>query len=56
MLKLDREIGSIVPSKIADFAVLGDDATAVDPMALKGVPVFGVVSGGVVYMLRAACL
>ncbi len=50
-LKLDREIGSIVPGKIADFAVLGDDPTAVDPMALKDVPVLGTVSGGVVHML-----
>ena len=50
-LRLDTEIGSIEPGKIADFAVLGEDPTAVDPMALKDVPVLGTVSGGRVHML-----
>lgn len=45
-LKLDGEIGSIESGKIADFAVLGADPTAVDPAALKDVPVLGTVSGG----------
>jgi len=45
-LKMDREIGSIETGKRADFAVLGDDPTAVDPMALKDVPVLGTVLGG----------
>ena len=50
-LKLDAEIGSVSVGKRADFAVLGDDPTAVDPMALKDVPVLGTVSGGVVHLL-----
>jgi len=50
-LKLDTEIGSIEPGKIADFAVLGQDPTTVDPMALKDVPVLGTVSGGQVHLL-----
>ncbi|TMM55173.1 amidohydrolase [Sulfitobacter sabulilitoris] len=50
-LKLDSEIGSIETGKIADFAVLGDDPLAVDPMALKDVPVLGTVSGGQVHLL-----
>lgn len=50
-LKLDTELGSIEPGKIADFAVLGQDPTAVDPMALKDVPVLGTVSGGEVHLL-----
>lgn len=45
-LGLDAEIGSIETGKIADFAVLGDDPTAVDPGALKDVPVLGTVNGG----------
>lgn len=45
-LKLDAEIGSIETGKRADFAVLGEDPTAVDPMALKDVPVNGIVFGG----------
>ncbi len=50
-LKLDGEIGSIQTGKAADFAVLGDDPTAVDPMALRDVPVLGTVMGGRVHLL-----
>lgn len=50
-LKLDAEIGSISAGKIADFAVLGDDPTAVEPLALKDVPVLGTVSSGVPHLL-----
>ncbi len=50
-LKLDKEIGSIETGKRADFAVLGQDPTAVDPMALKDVPVLGTVFGGRVALL-----
>lgn len=50
-LKMDREIGSIETGKRADFAVLGDDPTAVDPMAIKDVPVLGTVLGGRVQLL-----
>ncbi len=50
-LRLDTEVGSIEPGKIADFAVLGEDPTQVAPMALKDVPVLGTVSGGQVHLL-----
>lgn len=50
-LKMDREIGSIETGKRADFAVLGDDPTAVDPMTIKDVPVRGTVLGGRVQLL-----
>ncbi|MDE4097353.1 amidohydrolase [Phaeobacter gallaeciensis] len=50
-LRLDDEIGSIETGKKADFAVLGEDPTAVDSMALKDVPVLGTVSGGRVHLL-----
>ena len=46
-LKLDGEIGSIECGKRADFCVLHDDPTAVDPMALKDVRVWGTVLGGI---------
>ena len=49
-LKMDHEIGSIETGKRADFAVLGDDPTAVDPMALKDVPVLGTVLDGRVHL------
>lgn len=46
-IKMDHEVGSIEPGKLADFAVLEDDPLAVDPMALKDIPVWGTVLGGV---------
>ncbi|MBO9449404.1 amidohydrolase [Tropicibacter sp. R16_0] len=49
-LKLDAEIGSIETGKRADFAVLDQDPTAVDPMALKDVQINGIVFGGKVQM------
>lgn len=49
-LKLDDEIGSIECGKRADFAVLGDDPTSVDPAALKDVPVLGTVLGGNIHL------
>lgn len=49
-LKLDHEIGSIEPGKIADFAILGDDPTMTDPTTLKDVPVLGTVSGGRIHL------
>lgn len=48
-LKLDGEVGSIECGKRADFAVLGEDPTAVSPEALKDVPVWGTVQGGRVF-------
>lgn len=45
-LRMDGDVGSIEAGKRADFAVLGDDPTAVDPMALRDVPVLGTVTGG----------
>lgn len=50
-LRLDSEIGSIEAGKIADFAVLGADPTAVAPETLKDVPVLGTVSGGVLHLI-----
>lgn len=48
-LKLDHEIGSIECGKRADFAVLLDDPTAVDPSTLKDVQVWGTVLSGRVF-------
>jgi predicted amidohydrolase YtcJ len=46
VLKLDHAVGSIQTGKFADFCVLGDDPLAVDPTALKDVPVVATVLGG----------
>ncbi|MDH3660969.1 MAG: amidohydrolase family protein, partial [Alphaproteobacteria bacterium] len=48
-LKLDGEIGSIEAGKHADFAVLEDDPTEVDPVELKDVGVWGTVQGGRIF-------
>jgi predicted amidohydrolase YtcJ len=48
-LKLDGEVGSVECGKRADFAVLEDDPTQVDPTALKEVRVWGTVQGGRVF-------
>ncbi len=45
-LRMDHLVGSIEPGKWADFAVLDEDPTAVEPQALKDVPVWGTVTGG----------
>jgi predicted amidohydrolase YtcJ len=48
-LKLDDEIGSIESGKRADFCVLEQDPTDVDPDKLRDVPVWGTVLGGRVF-------
>ena len=48
-LKLDGEVGSIECGKRADFCVLNDDPTAVDPMRLKDMSPWGTVQGGRVF-------
>lgn len=49
LLGAEGEIGSIRPGKKADFAVLGQDPFAVDPMRLCAVPVVATVIGGAVW-------
>ena len=45
-LGLEHEIGSIRPGKKADFTVLEQDPYAVDPLALKDIPIWGTVLEG----------
>lgn len=45
-LGLEDEIGSIRPGKRADFTVLERDPTAVDPLELKDIPIWGTVLDG----------
>lgn len=48
-LRLDAEVGSIECGKRADFCVLEDDPFAVPSMALRDLPVWGVVQDGRVF-------
>ena len=50
-LHLDAEIGSIETGKAADFAILGEDPTEIDPQDLHKVPVLGTVHGGRVHLI-----
>lgn len=45
-LRLEQEMGSIAPGKVANFTVLENDPLAVDPMKLKDVPIWGTVFEG----------
>ena len=49
LLHRDHEIGSLRVGKRADFTVLGSDPLAVEPMAIKDVPVLATILGGRVF-------
>ncbi|MCP4185251.1 MAG: amidohydrolase [Hyphomicrobiales bacterium] len=46
-LKMDGKVGSIEVGKWADFVILEDDPTSVDPRVLNDIEVWGTVLGGV---------
>jgi predicted amidohydrolase YtcJ len=48
-LKLDHEIGSIEPGKLADFAVLDANPFEIPPLDLKDINVWGTVVGGRIF-------
>ncbi|WP_374818859.1 amidohydrolase [Brucella grignonensis] len=47
ILRLDHKLGSIEVGKYADFTILKDDPYTVEPKALKDIPIWGTVLGGV---------
>jgi len=49
VLQKEKEIGSIVPGKIADFTILEQDPLTVDPKQLKDIPVWGNIFEGKIY-------
>jgi predicted amidohydrolase YtcJ len=52
LLKLEKEIGSIVPGKRADFAVLGQDPYAVPTLDIKDIPVKATVFDGKIFRTK----
>jgi predicted amidohydrolase YtcJ len=46
VLGMERQLGSLEPGKLADFAVLEEDPFEVDPMKLKDIRIWGTVLGG----------
>ncbi len=53
-IRLDQEIGSITPGKLANFTVLEESPYVVAPTALKDIPVWGTVLEGRVQPAPAA--
>lgn len=45
-LRLEKDVGSIVPGKLANFTVLADNPVTVDPMRIKDIEVWGTVQEG----------
>jgi predicted amidohydrolase YtcJ len=51
-LQMEKEVGSIVPGKLANFTILADNPLTVDPMKIKDIPVWGTVHEGRVLPVR----
>jgi adenine deaminase len=51
-LQMEKEVGSIVPGKLANFTILADNPLTVDPMKVKDIRVWGTVHEGRVLPVR----
>jgi hypothetical protein len=45
-LQMEKDVGSIVPGKLANFTILADNPLTVDPMKIKDIRVWGTVQEG----------
>ena len=45
-LQMEKDVGSIVPGKLANFTILADNPVTVDPMKVKDIQVWGTVHEG----------
>jgi len=45
-LQLEKEVGSIVPGKLANFTILADNPVTCDPVKIKDISVWGTVHEG----------
>ena len=51
-LQLEKQVGSIVPGKLANFSILGANPLRVDPVRIRDIPVWGTVQEGRVLPVR----
>ncbi|MEB3321350.1 MAG: amidohydrolase family protein [Synechococcaceae cyanobacterium] len=51
-LRLEKEVGSIVPGKLANFTILAANPLTIDPVRIKDIPVWGTVQEGRVLPVR----
>ncbi|HQR11313.1 MAG TPA: amidohydrolase family protein, partial [Casimicrobiaceae bacterium] len=51
-LQMEKELGSIVPGKLANFTILADNPITIDPMKIKDIKVWGTVQEGRVLPVR----
>jgi len=53
-LQLEKEVGSIVPGKLANFTILSDNPVTSDPMKIRDIAVWGTVHEGRVLPVKLA--
>ncbi len=45
-LQMEKDVGSIVPGKLANFTILADNPVTIDPMKIKDIGIWGTVHEG----------
>lgn len=51
-MRLEKEVGSIVPGKLANFTILAENPLTIDPVRIKDIPVWGTVQEGRILPVR----
>ena len=53
-LQMEKDVGSIVPGKLANFTILDENPVTVDPMMIKDIAVWGTIQEGRVLPVKRA--
>ena len=53
-MQMEKEVGSIVPGKLANFTILAENPLTVDPLKIKDIPIWGTVQEGRVLPVKTA--
>jgi len=53
-LQMEKDLGSIVPGKLANFTILSDNPVTCDPLKIKDIPIWGTVDEGRVLPVKSA--